>query len=166
MTFNHLICLASFGYVYQPLSCNKKNQFQLAHVKDAKCMQLINPKLTQSMLPWKSKKQSIVSSLPCEIQWLQYLLADLYIHFKSPSSVYCDNASTIYLAHNPTFHEHTKHIEIDCHVIREKIQKGTIHLLPVPSSSQLADAFTKPLHVTSFQSFIFKLGLCNLHSHT
>jgi hypothetical protein len=51
-------------------------------------------------------------------------------------------------------------------VIREKIQKGIIHLLPVPSSSQLADVFTKPLHATSFQNFISKLGLCNPHSPT
>jgi hypothetical protein len=134
--------------------------------------------LGSALVSWKSKKQSTVSrssseaeyralaSLSCEIQWLHYLLADLHIPIKSPSSVYCDNASAIYLAHNPTFHERTKHIEIDCHVIREKIQKGIIHLLPVPSSSQLADVFTKPLHATSFQNFISKLGLCNPHSPT
>jgi hypothetical protein len=134
--------------------------------------------LDSTLVSWKSKKQSTISrssseaeyralaSLSCEIQWLHYLLTDLYILIKSGSSVYCDNASTIYLAHNPTVHEHTKHIEIDCHVIREKIQKDTIHLLPIPSSSQLVDVFTKPLHVTSFQSFISKLGLCNLHSPT
>lgn len=89
--------------------------------------------LGTSLLSWKSKKQSTVSrssseaeyralaSLTCELQWLQYLFKDLHISFDQPSSVYCDNKSAIYLAHNPTFHERTKHIEIDCHVIREKI---------------------------------------------
>ena len=132
--------------------------------------------LGPSLISWKSKKQNTVSrssseaeyralaSLTCEIQWLHYLLDDLHVPLSTPSAVYCDNKSAIYLAHNPTFHERSKHIEIDCHVIREKIQKGLIHLLPVPSSSQLADVFTKPLHVTSFTSFISKLGLCNLHS--
>ena len=134
--------------------------------------------LGTSLISWKSKKQNTVSrssseaeyralaSLSCEIQWLHFLLKDLHISIDAPSAVYCDNVSAIYLAHNPTFHERTKHIEIDCHVTREKIQQGIIHLLPVPSSSQLADVFTKPLHVTSFQSFVSKLGLRNLHSPT
>ncbi|CAJ2656280.1 unnamed protein product [Trifolium pratense] len=86
--------------------------------------------LGSSLVSWKSKKQSTVSrssseaeyralaSLSCEIQWFHYLLADLHIPMTSPFSVYCDNVSAIYLAHTPTFNERTKHIEIDCHVIR------------------------------------------------
>lgn len=58
--------------------------------------------------------------------------------------MYYDNKFAIYLAHNPSFHERTKHIKIDCHMIREPIQNGLIHLLPVPSAAQLADVFTKP----------------------
>ncbi|XP_058762908.1 uncharacterized protein LOC131636299 [Vicia villosa] len=48
-----------------------------------------------------------------------------------PTSVYCDSKSAIYLAHNPTFHERSKHIELDCHVVREKLQIKLIHLLHV-----------------------------------
>jgi hypothetical protein len=134
--------------------------------------------LGSSLISWKSKKQHIISrssseaeyralaSLSCEIQWLHFLLTDLQVPISAPSAVYCDNRSAIYLAHNPTFHERSKHIEIDCHVVREKIQKGIIHLLPVSSSSQLANVFTKALLFTSFQFFLSKLGLCNLHSPT
>jgi hypothetical protein len=98
------------------------------------------------------------------LQWLQYLFHDLHVTFSQPASVYCDNKSAIYLAHNPTFHERTKHIEIDCHVVREKIQSGLIHLLPIPSSAQLADVLTKPLLSPAFGSLISKLGLCDIHS--
>jgi hypothetical protein len=94
--------------------------------------------LGTSLLFWKSKKKSTVSRssseaeyralarLSCELQWLQYLFQDLEIFIEQPSLVYCDNKSAIYLAHNPIFHERTKHIEINCHVIREKIQNGLI----------------------------------------
>lgn len=128
--------------------------------------------LGSSLISWKSKKQSTISrssseakyralaSLTCEIQWLHYLFSDFHISFSCPAAVYCDNKSAIYLAHNPTFHERTKHIEIDCHVIREKIQSKLIHLLPVSSTSQIANIFTKLLHSTSFQGLVFKLGLC------
>lgn len=134
--------------------------------------------LGSALVSWKSKKQNTVSrssseaeyralaSLVCEIQWIHYLLKDLQLPQSSPIAVYCDNKSAIYLAHNPTFHERTKHIEIDCHVVREKIQSKLIHLLPVTSEAQLADVFTKPLHSTSFQSFIPKLGLYNIHGPT
>lgn len=134
--------------------------------------------LGSSLISWKSKKQNTVSrssteaeyralaSLTCELQWLQYLFQDLNITFPQSASVYCDNKSAIYLAHNPTFHERSKHIELDCHIIRQKLQSKLIHLLPVPSQSQLADVFTKPLHSPSFSSMMSKLGLCSIHHPT
>jgi hypothetical protein len=105
-----------------------------------------------------------LASLTCELQWLSYLFKDLHINLQHPASVYCDNKSAIYLAHNPTFDERTKHIEIDCHVVHERIQSGLIHLFPVPSSAQLADLLTKPLMSPAFNSLVSKPGLCDFHS--
>nr|GEU94777.1 retrovirus-related Pol polyprotein from transposon TNT 1-94 [Tanacetum cinerariifolium] len=55
----------------------------------------------------------------CEISWLKCLLLDLRVHVPTPSLVMCDNASTIALANNPVHHARTKHIENDCHFVRD-----------------------------------------------
>lgn len=132
--------------------------------------------LGESLISWKSKKQSVVSrssseaefralaKATCEAQWLLYLLHDLQIPHPSPVVIYYDNKSAMHIAANPIFHERTKHIEIDCHVVRYKIQVGLLHLLPIPSKDQIADILTKPLHAGPFTSLHTKLGMFDIHS--
>nr|KYP69420.1 Copia protein [Cajanus cajan] len=105
-----------------------------------------------------------MAAVTCEIQWLTYLLQDFKVFFEQPSLLYCDNDSARYIAANPVFHERTKHIEIDCHIVREKLKKGLIHLLPISTTEQLADIYTKALSPQSFKSICSKLGLINICS--
>ena len=132
--------------------------------------------LGNSIISWRSKKQPTVSrssseaeyralaSTTCELQWLTYLLQDLRVLFVQPANLYCDNQSAIQIASNQVFHERTKHIDLDFHIVREKVQSGLLKLLPISSSMQLADIFTKSLPPTMFQLLVSKLGMLNIHS--
>ena len=55
----------------------------------------------------------------CEMVWLKNLLMKLGFRKPGLMPMHCDNQSAIYIAQNLVFHERTKHIEIDCHFVRD-----------------------------------------------
>ncbi|GAV86058.1 hypothetical protein CFOL_v3_29491, partial [Cephalotus follicularis] len=113
--------------------------------------------LGRNLVSWKSKKQSVVScssaeaeyramvNVTGELQWIHMLLAEIGFSVTRPSTLHCDNQSAMHIASNSVFHERTKHIEVDCHFVREKVNCGELKLVHTRSEEQLADIFTKPL---------------------
>ncbi|GJT05025.1 retrovirus-related pol polyprotein from transposon RE1 [Tanacetum coccineum] len=126
----------------------------------------------------ETKKQSIVSKSSSEVEywalasttselvWLKYLLTALQVPCDKPMELYCDNKSAIYIATNLVFHERTKHIEIDCHYVREQVQAGKIITPHLRSKFQLANLFTKALARAQFNYLSSKLGIYDAHAPT
>jgi hypothetical protein len=130
--------------------------------------------LGHALISWKSKKQATVArssaeaeyralaTLTSELLWVRQLLTAFEI--AAPSiMVFSDSQSAIQMAHNPTCNERSKHIDIDCHFIREHVHSKFLNLVHVSSKEQLADSFTKPLPKPLFHSLISKMGVLNIY---
>ena len=131
-----------------------------------------------NLVSWKSKKQSVVSrssaeseyramaNTVCELMWIKHFMEEIGLQCDMPMRLGCDNQAALHIASNPVFHERTKHIEVDCHFIREKIQQGLVRTSNVKSEEQVADLLTKSLHGNRINFLCSKLGMSNLYAPT
>ncbi|RVW52356.1 Retrovirus-related Pol polyprotein from transposon RE2 [Vitis vinifera] len=129
-----------------------------------------------NLVTWRSKKQSVVARSSaeaeframaqgiCEGIWLNRLLEELRIPLKHPMVLYCDNQAAISIAKNPVHHDRTKHVEIDRHFIKEKIEEGVFKVSYTPTNCQTADILTKALARVNFEDLTEKLGMINIYN--
>lgn len=131
-----------------------------------------------NLVTWKSQKQRVVSKSSAESElrslsqgiseglWIRRVMEEINVKVDPPSKLYCDNKATISMALNSVQHERSKHVEIDRHFIREKVEEGIVCLIYLPTKLQAADVLTKGLHGPAFDSCIRKLDMTDIYAPT
>ncbi|KAJ9688831.1 hypothetical protein PVL29_014468 [Vitis rotundifolia] len=124
-----------------------------------------------NLVTWWSKKQSVVARSSaeaefravahgiCEVLWIKQLLEELKVANPLPMKVFYDNKVVIAIAHNLVLHDRTKHVEVDKHFIKEKLENGLIVMPYIPMLEQIADILTKGLPNKQFDDFVSKLAM-------
>lgn len=90
---------------------------------------------------------------------MRRILEDVGTQQKQATKIQCDNQNSIKLADNPIYHARSKHIELQHHFFKEKIESQEIELIYCNTSENVADIFTKPVGRIHFEDFKQKLGV-------
>ncbi|KAE8667244.1 hypothetical protein F3Y22_tig00112428pilonHSYRG00010 [Hibiscus syriacus] len=127
-------------------------------------------KVAGGAVSWVSKLLSIVATSATEAKyvaatqaskeaiWLKMLLEELG-HNQEYVSLFCDSQSALHLARNPTFHSRTKHIRVQYHFIREKVEEGTVDMQKIHTKDNIADFMTKEINADKFTWYRSSCGL-------
>ena len=133
-------------------------------------------KFGNCLIQWKSQLQREIalSSTEAEYTGLSYaireiiplinVLEEIQCYHNLPNvkpklflKVYEDNAGAIEIATNHKYRPRTKHLNIRLHHFRQYIESGKIVIEKIPTASQQADIFTKPLPPQQFQTLRHQL---------
>lgn len=112
--------------------------------------------LEENLPTWRSKKQAVIvkSSIEvefkvmtrgiCGLLWLKIIPSDLEVKSKGTMKLYWNNKSMSNITHNPIQHDRIKHIDVDWHFVKEKLNSG---LICTPYVSILTKGLRSPLLV-------------------
>lgn len=97
-----------------------------------------------------------------ELAWIHRLIGDFQVIAPTPVQLRCVNVTTMHITCNPFFHERTKQVKTDCHLIMQYFSSDFIILLFVPSLNQVADVLTKALASEHLACLCSKLSVLNV----
>ena len=157
-------CLISFVCVSDAFFAN--------NIIDWKSSQNYIMKLFNKPIAWKTNKQNTITTSFIETEFLAisqtikkiiylfHLMKSLILHLSKSLFIECDNMQTIWLLIAEFFKLQTKlrHVDIHSHWLRQKIQRGSIHLNWVSIKRMIADGLIKTFTFTNFGAFVKMIG--------
>jgi hypothetical protein len=123
-------------------------------------------------ITWSSKRQPTIALSTTEAEymastqatkeaiWMTKLMKELgYMKEKKAMVIRCDNQGAISLTKNPTQHARTKHIDVQHHFVRERVENGEVTFEYCPTEEMVADVLTKALPKERHYKLISMFGL-------
>jgi len=127
-------------------------------------------------ISWSSKQQSTIALSSTEAEYMALTQASkegIWVRRfmdeisrasgedvpATPMTIFADNQGSMALAKNPEFHSRTKHISIQQHFIREKVESKEVRLEYLPTGDMLADLLTKALPREKVERFRQDIGI-------
>lgn len=114
-------------------------------------------------ISWKSKlqdeivqcsakaKHNAMNEAAIEADWNRNILGEIGFPCKKSLTFFYENQSSIKMAKNLVRHARTRHLEGNCHYIRDQVKTNRAHLTFVRSKEQNANILTKPLTRANFE---------------
>ena len=124
-------------------------------------------------MSWCRRKQATVAKSTTEAEYVflslathtrgymatPHLMNDLGNRMMLPTLIYEDNQGAIQLSRNPKFHNRTKHIDVRCHFVRERVKSKEIGVDYCPTQDMVAYIMTKGLPKATSEKFRNSLGV-------
>jgi len=119
---------------------------------------------------WTSKTQHLTSTSSTEseyralsnsvkdVLWIQQILKCFDVVLR-PFPMKSDNMGAINATKNHTTTQHTKHIELHVHFLRERVQRSEVDITHIPGTDNPADLLTKPLPRSKLEEFRQRMGV-------
>lgn len=118
-----------------------------------------------NLVSWASRKQGTlarsstmveyraIATTTQEIKVVWSVLVELGVTVLLLMTILMDNLRASFIARNPIGHIRLKHVALDLHFVREKIDNGTLVVNHFSGKDQWADILTKPLPPKAFIEF-------------
>ncbi|GJY77960.1 hypothetical protein Tco_0483761 [Tanacetum coccineum] len=122
---------------------------------------------------WKCTKQSIFATSSVEAEyiasydaskevvWIRKFISGLGVVpiIEEPIKMYCNNIEAITIANESGITKGARHYRSKLHYLREVIELGDIELEKVHTDDNLADPFTKALHLAKHSEHTQNIGM-------